>query len=224
MSMEQGRTKVCLSNIDVHETISDNLNINIDINSANTQPFLDNTLNNKQNNEEIENLRKSIVDMINDITTFNMHDIMRPIKDSEEIITHVINVKPGAKPVKQKSRGIPHSFREEFKKTIHEMKEAGIVDSSSPWCSPVRLVKKPDGSIRVCVDFRKENNLTIKDAYPLPKIEDIFSKITKGKYYTSLDLASGYYNVRMDKDSQKYTAFATMGIFRIHKNGNGFMR
>jgi hypothetical protein len=108
--------KVRLSNIDVHESISDNLNINIDINSANTQPFLDNTHNNKQNNEEIENLRKSIVDMINNIKAFNMHDIMRPIKDSEEIITHVINVKPGAEPVKQKSRGIPHSFREEFKK------------------------------------------------------------------------------------------------------------
>ena len=110
--------KVRLSNIDVHETMSDNLNINIDINSANTQPFLDNTHNNKQDNEEIENLRKSIVDtLINYITAFNMHDIMRrPIKESEEIITHVINVKPGAKPVKQKSRGIPHSFREEFKK------------------------------------------------------------------------------------------------------------
>ena len=66
------------------------------------------------------------------------------------------------------------------------MKDAGmIVDSSSPWCSPVRLVKKPDGSIRVCVDFRKVNNLTIKDAFPLPKIEDIFSKLVNGKYYTS---------------------------------------
>jgi glutamyl-tRNA reductase len=121
MSMVQGRKEnvdVRLSNIDVHETISDNLNINIDINLANTQPFLNNTHNNKQDNEEIENLRKSIVDtLINDITAFNMHDIMRrPILESEEIITHVINVKPGSEPVKQKSRGIPHSFREEFKK------------------------------------------------------------------------------------------------------------
>jgi hypothetical protein len=214
--------KVRLSNIDVHETISDNVNINKD-NMSNTTNFLDNDNKDRKYSNEIEKLRKSILDMINDITAFSMHDIMRPIKDSEEIITHVINVKPGAEPVKQKSRGIPHSFREEFKKTIHEMKDAGmIVDSSSPWCSPVRLVKKPDGSIRVCVDFRKVNNLTIKDAYPLPKIEDIFSKLVNGKYYTSLDLASGYYNVRMDKDSQKYTAFATQwGFFEYTRMAMG---
>jgi hypothetical protein len=103
------------------------------------------------------------------------------------------------------------------------MKDAGmIVDSSSPLCSPVRLVKKPDGSIRVCVDFRKANNLTIKDAYPLPKIEDIFSKLANGKYYTSLDLASGYYNVKMDKDSHTYTAFATQrGFFEYTRMAMG---
>jgi hypothetical protein len=102
--------------------------------SNTTKKFLDNDNKDRKYSNEIEKLRKSILDMINDITAFSMHDIMRPIKDSEEIITHVFNVKPGAEPVKQKSRGIPHSLRDEFKKTIHEMKDAGmIVDSSSPW-------------------------------------------------------------------------------------------
>ena len=71
----------------------------------------------------------------------------------------------GSQPIKQKTRGIPYNFREEFGKTIMEMKAAGmIVDSKSPWCSPVRLIRKKDGSIRICVDYRKVINVTVKDA------------------------------------------------------------
>ncbi len=78
------------------------------------------------------------------------------------------------------------------------MKEAGmIVDSKSPWCSPVRLVKKKDGSLRVCVDYRKLNNVTIKDSYPLPRIEDLFPQLANARLFTTLDLALGYYQVKM---------------------------
>ena len=89
------------------------------------------------------------------------------------------------------------------------MRKAGlIVDSKSPWCSPVRLVRKKDGSIRVCVDYRKLNNVTIKDAYPIPIIDSLFGYLSAATYFTTLDLASGYYQVRMDAKSQEYTAFA----------------
>ena len=95
-----------------------------------------------------------------------------------------------------------------------EMKEARmIVDSKSPWCSPVRLVKKPDGSIRVCVDFRKVNNVTVKDSFPIPKIEDIFSHLAKAKIFSTIDMTSGYFQVKMDKDSMPYTAFASQWGF-----------
>ena len=62
-----------------------------------------------------------------------------------------------------------------------------VVDSNSPWCSPVRLVRKPDGSIRVCVDFRKLNNVTVKDSFPIPTIEHIIQHLGKANVYSSLD-------------------------------------
>lgn len=128
---------------------------------------------------------------------------------STKLVTHEIKIKPNTDPIKQKTRGIPASFREEFKRTIMEMKKAGlIVDSKSPWCSPVRLVRKKDGTIKVCVDFRKLNNVTIKDAYPIPIIDNLFGFLSNAVYFTTLDLASGYYQVTMDTSSQEYTAFA----------------
>jgi hypothetical protein len=94
------------------------------------------------------------------------------------------------------------------------MKDAGmIIDSKSPWCSPVRLVKKPDGSIRICIDFRKVNNCTIKDSFPLPKIDDLFTHLAKAKVFSTFDLAHGYHQVRMDKNSRQYTAFSTQWGF-----------
>ena len=141
-----------------------------------------------------------------------MNDLMRLTNDKlpeEQRVEHEIQVKVDSDPVKQKTRGIPYSFREDFKKTILEMKAAGmIIDSKSPWCSPVRLVKKKDGTIRVCVDFRKVNTVTIKDAYPIQKIEDLFTYLTGAFVFSTLDLASGYYQVRMKPKSQQYTAFS----------------
>ena len=85
--------------------------------------------------------------------------------DTIELLTHIIEVKPDADPIKQKTRGVPYAFKEKFRKTLMEMKEAGmIVDSKSPWCSQVRLDKKPDGSVRICVDYRKLNSVTIRDS------------------------------------------------------------
>ena len=113
------------------------------------------------------------------ITALNMADLMRitnPSLPLHQRISHEILITPGAAPIKQKTRGIPYSYREDFKKTILEMKAAGmVVDSKSPWSSPIRLVKKKDGSIRICVDFRKLNSVTIKDAYPIPRIEDLLN-------------------------------------------------
>jgi hypothetical protein len=143
-----------------------------------------------------------------------MFDIMEGHVNATETITHIITVEPGTKPIKQKTRGIPQAFQAEFKRTIKEMKDSGmIVDSKSPWCSPVRLVKKPDGSIRVCIDFRKLNSVTKKDSYPIPKIDNLFTHLAKAKVYSTIDLASGYHQVKMDPNSREYTAFATQWGF-----------
>jgi hypothetical protein len=148
-----------------------------------------------------------------------MFDIMEGHVNATETITHIITVEPGTKPIKQKTRGIPQAFQAEFKRTIKEMKDSGmIVDSKSPWCSPVRLVKKPDGSIRVCIDFRKLNAVTKKDSYPIPKIDNLFTHLAKAKVYSTIDLASGYHQVKMDPNSREYTAFATQWGYTVKAN------
>lgn len=147
-----------------------------------------------------------------------MIDLMTPTntaKMDENVYSHEIIVKPGTEPIKQKSRKVPFNFANEFKALIDEMLAAGmIVGSKSPWCSPVRLVKKKDNSIRVCVDFRKLNNVTVKDAYPIPIINDIFVHLAKAKVFSTIDLKNGYYQVKMNESMQELTAFACqLGFF-----------
>ncbi len=96
------------------------------------------------------------------------------------------------------------------------MKEQGIIaDSRSPWNSPLFLVPKSDGSYRPVIDFRKINNVTVSEQFPLPVLSDLLMNLGEGhRYFTSLDLLSGYWQVPMDPKSRKITAFSTpMDIF-----------
>lgn len=96
---------------------------------------------------------------------------------------------------------------------VSDMQEQGVVKpSNSPWVSPIVLVPKKDGNLRFSVDFRRLNSITRKDVYPLPRVEDIIILDTLGeaKYFTSLDLASGYWQVELDQDAHAKSAFTTM--------------
>ena len=83
-----------------------------------------------------------------------------------------------------------------------------ICKSNSPWASAVVLIQKKDGSLRFCINLRCLNARTIKDAYSLPRIEETLDCLNGGKYFTSLDLKSGYWQVEMDEDSKTFTAFS----------------
>ena len=98
------------------------------------------------------------------------------------------------------------------------MMEQGIIrPSSSPWASPIVLVKKKNGKMRFCVDYRKVNKITKRDAYPLPRIDEILDSLGKAKWFTSLDLASGYWQVEMNETDREKTAFVTkQGIFEFN--------
>ena len=90
------------------------------------------------------------------------------------------------------------------------MLQTGLTQpSDSPWSAPVVLVRKKDGSTRFCVDYRRLNSVTRKDSYPIPRIDDALDALSGAKYFSTLDLRSGYHKVEMDKTSRQYTVFVT---------------
>ncbi len=97
------------------------------------------------------------------------------------------------------------------------MKELGVIEPSmSEWSSPMVIVPKKDGSLRVCIDFRKLNAQSKFDAYPMPRVDGLLEKIGRAQYITALDLCKGYWQVPLNPESRPYTAFRTpLGIFQF---------
>ena len=87
------------------------------------------------------------------------------------------------------------------------MKQGLIQESKSPWASPIVIVPKKNGKLRMCVDYRAVNNVTKGDAYPLPRIDDMLESLNGASWFTSLDLASGFWQVEMDEEDKEKTAF-----------------
>ena len=118
-------------------------------------------------------------------------------------------------PIKAPLRRKSQFEKEHIAKEIDKMLEDGqIRPSKSPWGSPVVLVKKKDGTLRFCIDFRKLNDVTKKDAYPLPRIEECLDSLNGCRYFNTMDLASGYWQVAMDPVDREKTAFLThKGLF-----------
>lgn len=120
-----------------------------------------------------------------------------------------IVLKPGARPIAEPLRRRPADHVEETKRQIREMLETGIVEpSSSPWSSAYVIVKK-GGDYRLCVDFRGLNSVTKKDPYPLPYIEACIEAVAGKNFYSTLDFASGFWQLPIANDSKELTAFRT---------------
>ena len=141
------------------------------------------------------------------------------LKTTTNAAMHYIKIKPGTEPIKQKQRRIMHHFQKDFDKVLDDMLEAGKIEecTDSGWASPLRLVKKSDGGVRITVDYKLLNNVTEKIAYPLPLIDEIFQRLANAKYFTVLDLTAGYYQVPLDVKSKQYTAFiCNRGLFQYN--------
>jgi hypothetical protein len=99
---------------------------------------------------------------------------------------------------------------EELKRYLTENLDKGFIDTSQAlFASPVLFVKKPNGSLRFCIDFRKLNRLTRKDRYPLPLIDETFARLAKAKVFIKLDIRQAFHRIRMHPDSEELTTFRT---------------
>lgn len=128
-------------------------------------------------------------------------------------------------PIKQAPYRIHPSKRDIMKKEIDFLLEHNLAEPSlSPWASPCILVPKPDGTSRLCTDYRKVNSVTVPDSYPLPHIDDLIDNIGKSSYITTLDLMKGYWQVGLTDRAQEISAFVTpFGLYQYTVLSFGLM-
>ena len=125
------------------------------------------------------------------------------------LVQHVIDT-GDAMPIKQRPYRASPRFKQEIDRQVDDMLQKGITrESVSPWSSPVVLVKKKNGSFRFCVDLRKVNAVTRKDSFPMPLVSDTLDALNGTKYFSTLDLKSGYWQIEMHPESREKTAFVT---------------
>ncbi|MCG7878904.1 MAG: RNA-directed DNA polymerase, partial [Candidatus Thiodiazotropha endolucinida] len=133
-----------------------------------------------------------------------------------DVVKHEINTGT-AKPIKERLRRLPHYAVNEVDKQVDDMLERGIIEpSNSPWAAGVVLVRKKDNTLRFCVDYRNLNSVTVKDAYPLPKIDETLDTLSGASWFSTLDLRSGYWQVGLEPKDKEKSAFITRrGLFQF---------
>ena len=126
-------------------------------------------------------------------------------------------VTDGSGPIRQRPYRIPPALKKDLCDELQTMLKDGLIEeSSSEWSSPIVVVKKKDGSNRICVDYRKLNGITKFDAYPMPRIDEMLDAIGNAKYISTLDLAKGYWQIPMDQQDREKTAFSSpLGLFQF---------
>ena len=153
---------------------------------------------------------KTILHHFSDVISVGDGDLGRT-----NVLRHTIN-SGDTPPVHQPARRLPFHQRDVVQKMIQGMLQQGIIEpSGGAWASPIVLVRKKDGSYRFCVDFRRLNSVTKKDVHPLPRIDDALDTLSGSKWFSTLDLASGYWQVEMDPADKEKTAFITP--FGLHQ-------
>lgn len=151
------------------------------------------------------------------VTEFN--DVFA-LSDAELGCTHLVEheIDTGNHaPIRQPPYRTPVIRRQKMNEMVAAMQAQGIVEpSSSAWASPVVLVPKKDGELRFCIDYRRLNSVTRKDVYPLPRVDDILVALGEARYFTTLDFASGYWQIALEQSAKEKSAFVTHnGLFEF---------
>ncbi len=139
-----------------------------------------------------------------------------------QLLSHKIDLQD-KQPFRERMRRTPLCFQQEEEKTLKKMLDAGVIQpSESEYASAPVLIRKKDGSVRYCIDYRQLNHRTVKDAFPLPLIEECLDTLNGSVYFSSLDMASGYWQIPMNPVDRHKTAFLTKyGLFEHTRMGFG---
>ena len=167
-----------------------------------------------------EDQRNQVFDLLLSVPEVFPGNVKAPeaMKSGYEITSNTGDAPPVK--VSNKGRKLPHCTLVELADTIRFWLERGIiVPSQSPWCAPVVVARKKDGSLRLCIDYRKLNAVTKKDAYQLPNVNDILQSLHGAMWFSSFDLASGYHQLELSPRSKEKTAFSPPwgGLFHFNR-------
>jgi len=143
-------------------------------------------------------------------------DIFTDVPSITNVSEHVIQLN-STEPIKGGAYSLPHALRETLDKEIDNMIAMGIIEeSTAAYASPVVMVEKPDGTKRVCVDYRRLNCVTVFDPEPMPTVEEIFAKLSGNRFISKFDLSKGYWQVPVREQDRDFTTFSChRGLFRF---------
>ncbi|KAL1269301.1 hypothetical protein QQF64_031590 [Cirrhinus molitorella] len=136
-------------------------------------------------------------------------DVFSILPGRTNVITHDIRTPPGVI-VRQRPYRVPEARRQAIEEEIQEMLKLGVIEPSrSPWSSPIVMVPKPDGTLRFCNDFRRLNEISEFDGYPMPRVDELLDRLGRARYISTLDLTKGYWQVALTDEAKPKTAFST---------------
>ena len=143
-------------------------------------------------------------------------DVFSPLPGRTSLIHHHIETTPGVS-VRTRPYRLPEHKKKLVQAEIGAMLELGVIEEShSAWSSPIVLVGKPDGSIRFCVDYRKVNDVSRFDAYPMPRVDELLDRLGTARFFSTLDLTKGYWQIPLSPESKEKTAFsAPDGLYQF---------
>ncbi|XP_035837185.1 uncharacterized protein LOC118485060, partial [Helianthus annuus] len=162
----------------------------------------------------------SIKDTSASIKSIDSHSVVREYPDvfpdelpglpPDRQLEFTIDLIPGAEPISKAPYRMAPMELKELKEQLQELLDLGFIRPSvSPWGAPVLFVKKKDGSMRLCIDYRELNKITIRNQYPLPRIDDLFDQLQGAQFFSKIDLRSGYHQLKVKNDDVPKTAFRT---------------
>ena len=149
---------------------------------------------------------------VNEVSTMllNYPEVLADTPGRCKLISHDVKLIPGTTPIRQAPYRVPPKKREQMKKEVDYLLANGLaVPSVSPWASPCLLVPKEDGTLRLCTDYRRVNSVTLPDAYPIPRVDDLIDAVGQSLYITKIDLLKGYYQIPLTEEAQSISAFVT---------------